>query len=92
VRDVSVERDGSIFISCEEYHYEQHAYTDSRGYTSYSTTYYYEDILGSKIDATGKFEWLRKIPKRQKGTNGRGTMSFKLITDASGYYFFISTI
>jgi hypothetical protein len=27
------------------------------------------------------------MPKKQKGTNGRGTMSYKLISDASGYYF-----
>ncbi len=87
VRNVVVEGDGSIFIACEEYHVEVHSYTDSRGYTTYSYTYYYEDMLGSKIDATGKVEWLRKIPKRQKGGHGRGTMSFKLISDASGYYF-----
>ena len=87
VRDVMVQADGSIFISCEEYHVEVRSYTDSRGYTTYSTTYYYEDILGSKIDASGKFEWLRKIPKRQRGSNGRGTMGFKLISDASGFYF-----
>ena len=87
VRDVLVEGDGSIFISCEEYYVVQSTYSDGRGgyYTSY--TYYYEDILASKIDASGKFEWMRKIPKRQKGGNGRGTMSFKLISDASGYYF-----
>jgi len=87
VRDVQIQSDGGIFISCEEYHYEVRSYTDSRGFTTYSTTYYYDDILGSKIDASGKFEWMRKIPKRQRGTNGRGTMGFKLISDPSGYYF-----
>jgi hypothetical protein len=87
VRDVLVQPDGGIFISCEEYYVVVHSYTDSRGFTSTSYTYYYEDILGAKIDATGKFEWLRKIPKKQRGGSGRGTMSFKLISDASGYYF-----
>jgi hypothetical protein len=87
VRNVSVEADGSIFIACEEYHLVVTYHTDSRGFTNYSYTYYYEDILGSKINAAGQFEWLRKIPKRQRGSNGRGTMSFKLISDASGYYF-----
>ncbi len=87
VRDVLVDNDGGIFISCEEYRVVVTSYTDTRGMTYYTRTYYYEDILGSKIGVDGRFEWLRKIPKRQKGSNGRGTMSFKLISDASGYYF-----
>jgi hypothetical protein len=84
---VLVESDGSVLIACEEYHVVEHTYTDSRGNTTTTYTYYYEDILASKINASGNFEWLRKIPKKQKGSNGRGTMSFKLISDASGYYF-----
>ena len=87
VRDVLVDPDGSIFITCEEYYLEQRTYTDTRGSSTTYYTYYYNDILGSKIDPNGKFEWMRKIPKRQKGSKGRGTMSFKLISDASGYYF-----
>ncbi|MFI5193133.1 MAG: hypothetical protein ACHQD7_03725 [Chitinophagales bacterium] len=87
VRDVVVEGDGSIFLACEEYYVVVNTYTDSRGFTTYSYTYYYGDILGSKIDASGKYAWLRKIPKRQKGGHGRGTMSYKLISDASGFYF-----
>ena len=87
VRNVIIETDGSVFIACEEYYVIVTSYTDGRGYTTYSTTYYYEDMLGAKINESGKFEWLRKIPKKQKGSNGRGTMSFKLISDASGYYF-----
>ena len=90
VRNVTVEADGSIFIACEEYHMEVNNntyYTNNRMNSRITYTYYYDDILGSKINANGKFEWLRKIPKRQVGSNGRGTMSFKLISDASGYYF-----
>jgi len=87
VRDVVIESDGSIFISCEEYYVVEHTYYDGHGGYTTTYTYYYEDILGSKIDASGKFQWMRKIPKRQKGGKGRGTMSFKLISDASDYYF-----
>ncbi len=82
VRDVIIDADGSIFISCEQYYYE-YVWNKYGGYYMY----YYEDIYGSRINAEGKMEWLRKIPKRQKGENGRGTMGFKLINDASGYYF-----
>ena len=87
VRNVVVETDGSVFIACEEYYVVEHTYTDSRGNTYTSYTYYYEDILGAKINAKGNFEWLRKIPKKQKSDRGRGTLSFKLVSDATGYYF-----
>ncbi len=87
VRDIVVEANGGIFIACEEYYVVTTTYTDSRGNTTTTYTYYYEDILGAKIAANGNFEWLRKIPKKQKGSRGRGTMSFKLVADASGYYF-----
>jgi hypothetical protein len=86
VRDVVVEPDGSIFIGCEEYWVENRSYY-ANGYWHVEYIYYYEDILGSKISANGEYEWLRKIPKRQRGENGRGTMGYKLISDASGYYF-----
>jgi hypothetical protein len=87
VRDVIVESDGTIFIACEEFHVVVSSYYDGHGGYYQTTTYYYEDILGSKIAANGEFLWLRKIPKRQRGSSGRGTMSYKLISDASGYYF-----
>lgn len=86
VRNVLVERDGSIFIACEEYRLVTNT-TYYNGVARTTYTYFYEDILGSKIDAEGKFLWMRKIPKKQRGTAGRGTMSFKLISDTSGYYF-----
>ena len=87
VRNIEIQADGGVFIACEEYYVEVRTYTDSRGnsYTTY--TYYYEDILGAKINAAGNFEWVRKIPKKQKGTNSWATLGFKLVSDASGYYF-----
>ncbi|MCW3093805.1 MAG: hypothetical protein JWP81_4874 [Ferruginibacter sp.] len=87
VRNVLIEGDGSVFIACEEYHLVSHYYTTGSGFSTVTYTSYYEDMLGAKINAAGKFEWLRKIPKRQIGGLGTGTMSFKLISDASGYYF-----
>ncbi len=87
VRNIVVEEDGSLFIALEEYYVVQSTYTDSRGNSRTTYTYYYEDIIAAKIAASGNFEWLRKVPKKQRGTNGRGTMSFKLVSDATGYYF-----
>lgn len=87
VRNVVTEADGSIFIALEEYFVVSTTYYDSRGGSTTYYTYYFNDILGTRINADGSFAWLRKIPKQQYGTNGRGTMSFKLVSDASGYYF-----
>ncbi|MDP9042883.1 MAG: hypothetical protein M3N30_12950 [Bacteroidota bacterium] len=86
VRQVLVQPDGSIFIACEQFHWEDHSYYVN-GQWNTVIVYYYDDILGSKISASGEYEWLRKIPKRQKGERGVGTMGYKLISDASGFYF-----
>ena len=88
VKNVIVEKDGSVFLACEEYFtITRTAGSPASGGTYNTTTSYYEDILCCKIDASGNFIWMRKIPKRQKGKDDRGTMSFKLISDGSGYYF-----
>ena len=92
VRNVVVENDGSVLIACEEYFIEVRQHYSSGmgsmpGRSSSSYVYHYDDILASKIDASGNFLWMRKIPKRQQGSRGRGTMSFKLISDETGYYF-----
>jgi hypothetical protein len=87
VRDVIVEPDGNVLLTCEEYYYTVHYSTSSSGYTRVTYTYYYNDIYAAKVNASGQFEWMRKIPKRQRGSAGRGTMSFKLINDETGYSF-----
>ncbi|MBC6490994.1 hypothetical protein ACFSQD_15475 [Flavihumibacter stibioxidans] len=53
VRDVVVDDDGGIFISCEEYSAVTTTYSDSRGRIQTRTTYYYNDIPGVKISAAG---------------------------------------
>ncbi len=88
VRDVVIEKDGSILISLEEYFVKDNSYYDPSSRSSrYSVTYHYNDILAVKVNASGTFEWVRKIAKNQQGARGRGTMSFKLISDETGYYF-----
>jgi len=86
VRNIVVEKDGSVFLALEEYHVEvTTTYYNNHSTTTY--TYYYEDIIGAKIDAQGHFLWLRKIPKKQRGTNAYQTLGYKLISDETGYYF-----
>jgi len=87
VRDIVVDANGGVFITCEEYYVIVNTYYTTNGGTRTTYNYYYQDIIAAKINPAGDFDWVRKIPKRQRGTSGRGTMSFKLIADASGYYF-----
>ncbi|MGN6490418.1 MAG: hypothetical protein ACTHLE_00370 [Agriterribacter sp.] len=92
VTDLLVERDGSVLIACEEQYVKEHQHSNfnSNGVmtrSSSSYTYHYDDVLAAKVNAAGEIEWLRKIPKRQQGSRGKGTMSFKLISDETGYYF-----
>ncbi|MBI3883733.1 MAG: hypothetical protein HY305_05860 [Sphingobacteriales bacterium] len=94
VRNVLIDQAGGVLITCEEFYLVvTSSYSASTHSTTYYYTYHYEDILAAKVSADGKFEWLRKIPKMQKGTTTGGmgslpgTMGYKLIADASGYYF-----
>lgn len=86
VRNIEVGADGSVFLALEEYYYTVST-TTYNNHTTTTYTYYYEDILGAKIDATGNFLWIKKIPKKQKGTNSFQTLGYKLVSDTSGYYF-----
>lgn len=92
VRNVVVESDGSIFVACEEFIITEH-YRSNYGANGVMTggsfyyTYDYNDIIATKIDATGNMQWVRKIPKMQHGLVRTGTMGFKLVSDATGYYF-----
>ena len=87
VRNIVVGSDGSLFIGLEEYRIEAHtSYSSNGGWRTYYT-YHYEDILGAKVNKNGNLEWLRKLPKKQAGTNGRGTMGYKLVNDETGFYF-----
>ncbi|MEO6491033.1 MAG: hypothetical protein ABIO04_13910 [Ferruginibacter sp.] len=86
VRNIDVEKDGSVFLALEEYHYTVSTSTYNN-HTTTTYTYYYDDILGAKIDAQGNFLWLRKIPKKQRGTNSFQTLGYKMISDETGYYF-----
>lgn len=93
VRDIVVQDDGSIFVACEEFYIKHSA--SNQGSTSNTYKYFYENIIAAKINNSGQFEWMRKIPKRQKSLEEggsrfnpyAGSMGFKSIYNSSGYYF-----
>jgi len=86
-------KDGSILLVGEQYYLRTYTTTDSNGnsYTRY--VYYYEDLLVTKIDADGELEWMKKIPKKQKGGASLGGMSYEHIEkDGTHYFFFLDHI
>jgi hypothetical protein len=91
VRNIVVHPDGSLFLGLEQNYVVQtnYDYVGSPYKNKSTSSWYYEDIIAVKIGSKGNFEWIRKIPKRQRGDNsgGMGTMSYKMVADASGYYF-----
>lgn len=89
MRDVLFMADGSLAITAEQYYVE--SYTDSKGRTHY--TYYYNDMLIAKINKDGGLDWMQKLGKRQKGSAGRGGMSFEyLYANNSHYLYFFDNV
>ncbi len=75
LRELRVSEDGGLFLGSEQYKVKSTTMTSQSGSRTYYT-YYYSDILATKIDAAGKLQWMQKIPKAQVGTKGRGGMSY----------------
>lgn len=82
LRDVSVDSDGNTTVVGE-----QHYIRSERTMNGTSTVYFYGDIVATRIDKDGKVVWMKKLPKEQRGSAGRGGMGFRLIQDKSATYF-----
>lgn len=81
LRDLVINEDGSIVLVGEQYFIKER-HTQKRTYYRY----FYYDILMTKIDPSGNLVWMKRLPKRQVGTNGRGGMSFKYINSNNIHY------
>lgn len=87
LRNIVLKADGSIQIFGEEaYSVTTTYYTGRTSYTR--TTYYYNDIMAMEIGSDGEMRWVKKIPKSQQGSAGRGGMSFKSFNYKGDTYFF----
>ncbi|WP_298538780.1 hypothetical protein [uncultured Aquimarina sp.] len=49
-------------------------------------TYFFDDIMTAKIEADGTLAWMHKLPKRQKGKKGKGTMSYTHMRNNDNHY------
>ena len=85
MRDLLFMEDGSIVITAEQHYVVEHRDTKT-GRVTY--TYYYNDILITKITADGELAWMQKLGKRQKGGAGRGGMSFEYVFANNHHYMF----
>lgn len=85
MRDLVFMEDGSIVVTAEQHYVVEHR--DSKTGRVYYT-YYYNDILISKISPNGELAWMQKLGKRQKGSAGRGGMSFEHVYANNHHYLF----
>jgi hypothetical protein len=77
LKKIIVEEDNSLVIIGEVDFIVTTTNTSTTGSTFTRTTYHYYDILVAKILPDGNLAWMRKLPKRQIGSRGRGSMSFQ---------------
>ena len=81
-------KDGGGVLVSEQYFYTVHTYRTSNGATRTVYTYYYNDILVSKLNDEGNFEWNKKIRKYQVSQNDNGYFSsFAFHYDDDNLYF-----
>lgn len=89
LKDMVVRADGSIILVGEQNFVIKHTTPNGGPGMGYSThyTYYYNDIFVSKINPDGSLGWMKKIPKEQVGTNGRGGMGYKFFSSNDQHFF-----
>ncbi len=76
LKQVTRMADGSYLLVGEQYKMVSHTSTSSSG-TRVTYTYYYSNMLITKIYPDGKLAWMEKIAKNQRGGTSPGGMSFK---------------
>ncbi len=90
LRELFIDENGGVLLVGEQYYIQAHTYYNSNGSSRTYYTYHYNDLLVTKINESGQLEWMKKLPKRQTGTSGRGSMSYKhMAADGSHYFLFL---
>lgn len=93
-RYISLQQDGSLVLSGEQYKMTvTYSSTGQRGGSTTTVRYYYNDILVTKIGADGSLQWMNKLPKYQMGYNGTGSLSFsQFSTPQNEQFLFLDNI
>ncbi|MFM1875159.1 MAG: hypothetical protein RL266_896 [Bacteroidota bacterium] len=79
--EFKVEKDGSIFILGERSYVRNEFYGPKQ-----QTVYHFSNVVATKLNADGSLRWMKKLPKNQAGTAGRGGMGIKYIRGKNGHY------
>ncbi len=79
--DVVLNADGSTIVIGEQ----QYMRKEMKG-TQMSNIMYYADLVATKFDDSGKIQWMKKLPKTQISTVGKGGLSVKYIKGADASY------
>lgn len=87
LKKILIQEDNSLIIIGEVDFIVTSTNTTTNGSTYTRTTYHYYDILVTKINPDGTLAWMRKLPKRQVGSRGRGGMSFQHVQLNDQHYF-----
>jgi hypothetical protein len=94
LKKIITEADGSLLIIGQREWVEQRSntvYVNGRASTTYYYIYHYDDMLITKVDPSGKLEWMKKIPKRQS-SGSPGVNAYKYMrTDKSYGFIFLDS-
>lgn len=87
LKDLEVADDGSIVLVGEQQYIVVRNNAGMNGSSgSSSVTYYFNDLLVTKILPDGKLSWMKKIPKAQAGHKGQGGMSYQYFSNQSNHF------
>lgn len=81
MRNIVTMKDGSIALIGEIFYIT--TYTDSKGNTH--TTYHYNDVIITKLDANGELDWMQKLYKRSTSE------SFRQFSSENNLYVFFTS-
>jgi len=87
LRELVATDDGGALLVAEQYYSVTRTYRTSNGGTRTVTYYYYNDVIVSKMDDQGEFQWNKKVRKYQVSTNDGGYYSsFAFHSDKDNIY------
>jgi hypothetical protein len=84
--DVTLNKDGSTTIIGEQQYIVSKMSRAVAGAPSQSKEYFYCDVIATKFDKGGKLTWMKKLPKTQEGSAGKGGLSIKYIKGTTANY------
>lgn len=82
LKELVYSNDGSVTLIGEITYIVIHRTSKGRVYY----TYHYDDILIANINPKSELAWMKKIPKRQVGRQGKGGMSYTYFNTNGNHY------